>query len=78
MTIGRIPVQTSLVTRLGFGTQSRYEAPGELSTKSRSRTVINIGVVRLPSQQRPNAGRGAAKYIVKKKLQAALRARLFP
>lgn len=42
----QIPVQTLLGASPGFGTQRRYEAPGDLRVET-SKTLISIGLVKL-------------------------------
>ena len=57
--IGRIPVQTPLAARPGFGAQSRYKTAGDLRVGQLSNTlIIIIGLVRLSPRQWPKVGRG--------------------
>ena len=66
--MGKFPAQTPLGARPGFGTQPRYEAPGELQVEiSNEYAVINIRLVRLPFWQWPKVDRGAAKQQLKNK-----------
>ena len=59
--IRRFPVQTPLGTRLGLGTQPRYETPGDPRVEIVEDAVINIGLVRLSSREWLKIGLGMAK-----------------
>ena len=48
--IGWFPVRNLLDTRPGLGTQSRFEAPGDLRVETKNNAVINVGLVRLSPQ----------------------------
>ena len=56
--IGRFLVQTPLGTRLGLGTQPRYEAPGDLWVEIVENAVINIRLVRLSLENGPKLAVG--------------------
>ena len=42
--IGWFSVRNLLDTRPGLGTQSRFEAPGDLRVETKNNAVINVGV----------------------------------
>lgn len=41
MRIGRLPVQTPLGTRPGFGTQPSYKAPGDFQVEPKNKKPID-------------------------------------
>ena len=59
--IGRFLVQTSLGAQPSFGTQPRYEAPGDLRVKSVEYALINIGFVILSPRKWPKVNHGTVK-----------------
>ena len=53
--------ETPLSDSPGLGTQTRYEAPGDLRVEVVENAMINIGLVRLCPLEWAKVGRGTAK-----------------
>ena len=71
--VGRSPVQTPLYAWLEFGTQPRYEAPGNLWVKTGIRNaVISKALVRICPWQWFKVGLGAVKADKKNWLSALI------
>ena len=63
----KVPGSTPLDAWPGLGTQPHYKAPGDLWVELVENAVINIGLVRLSTQEWPKIARGTAKQQLKKK-----------